>query len=201
MECANAHRHPTLRAYGTAARLHKEPVRVASSGGRLMAKARPADAAFGGHRAQAGDAGAAGPPATPRRALVGIGAVLSIANPSHGGRGGGGVFFSSFAPGSPSGTLCSLVCSVLLRSLPVGDSQSRTDVCRPGSKLQTRQLSGASCKRATCSWKWKDTQFLPRAYTIQRTCCSAHQVRRGSAGATPAGCGNAGIRSLRLPGE
>jgi len=67
--------------------------------GRLMAKAKPANVAFGSHEAEASAAGVA----PVRRALVGIGAVLSITSESRCGDINSNLLFISFAPGSPSG--------------------------------------------------------------------------------------------------
>jgi hypothetical protein len=136
--------------------------------GRLMAKAKPANVAFGSHEAEASAAGVA----PVRRALVGIGAVLSITSEGRwGSGGGGGVFFSSFAPGSPSGPPpCprQLACS----------GKSSDPGLTPGSMPQMRQHNGASCRSGICWSKWRGSQSQPQAFMMPHPCFWALQVRR-----------------------
>lgn len=144
--------------------------------GRLMAKAKPANVAFGSHEAEASAAGVA----PVRRALVGIGAVLSITSESRCGDINSNLLFISFAPGSPSGDPpprpeLTFSCPV---SLP--DRQAVRPGLTPGSMPQMTQHNGASCRSGICWSKWRGSQSLPQAFMMPHPCFWALQVRRTS---------------------
>jgi hypothetical protein len=166
--------------------------------GRLMAKAKPANVAFGSHEAEASAAGVA----PVRRALVGIGAVLSITSEGRWGS-GSGVFFSSFAPGSPSGDPpprpeLTFSCPV---GLP-GTGKPSDPGLTPGSMPQMRQHNGASCRSGICWLKWRGSQSLPQAFMMPHPCFWARQVRRTSVdcGSTLLATGLGGFCRVSLRG-